>query len=197
MAAPKKMKKDAPARRPTSAKAWKVKPGELEVPSGNVCLVRRPGIQAFVAQGMIPNSLMSTVMQAASGKGIDDKTMTKELADIASNPKKLQDMLGMVDAVAIYCVVEPAIRPAEWTQEDVADGRCSAEEVGRKIPETRRDPDELHVDEVDEEDKMFIFNWAVGGDRDVDRFRREQGELLESVLAGEDVGDHAEPALGA
>lgn len=193
-------KKPAAARPVTSAGAWKsasgTKPGPLTVPSGNVCLVRRPGLTTFMAQGLIPNSLLPLLQQAADGKGIDDATMQKGLGEVARDPKKLQDMLRMADAVTIHCVVEPTVRWHTWTEDDVQQGLCGPAEVDQLIPYDRRDEDLLYADEVDEEDKMFILSWAMGGDRSVDTFREEQAQLVESLSAGQDVGNDAEPASG-
>lgn len=148
------------APKPTTAQQWK-KASQgvpLEVPSGNTALVRNPGMQIFMQRGLIPNSLMPIVRQAMSGKPLDLKAedMTEQ---------HLEDMLALFDAVTVYCVVEPKVLAVP------ADGEERAEDV-------------LYVDEVDFDDKQFIFQWAVGGTKDLEKFREEQAATMESVRGG-------------
>lgn len=152
----------------TDAKSWKraVKTHELELPSGNVCLARRPGVQAFISNGLIPNSLMEILVPL-----LDDsrKPQTDKLQDLDAkvealqdslfkDPQKIEDLVDTADRVAIYCVVEPVILPVPQDDE------------GNEAP-ALKDPEKLYVDEVDLEDKMFIFQWATGGLSDLKPFR--------------------------
>lgn len=151
----------------TSAKAWKQKTSTgtpLVVPSGNTCLVRTPGMQVFIKQGLIPNSLMP-IVQEAMNKGRAPKNMD---FDTDKNPELLNEMMDLMDAVTVYCVIEPKVEPAPASED-------------------QRDEDTLYVDEVDFNDKMFIFQFAVGGTSDLAKFREELGEHMEAVSAGEDV----------
>lgn len=157
----------------STASSWKktspvAAPHEIEVPSGNVCLAKRPGMGAFLTAGLIPNSLMPIVSKAMEGKGVSDKQLSGEMSRIMQDPTKIQEMFDLVDAVVIHVVVQPEMLPKPEHEE-------------------MRHPDKLYVDEVDEEDKLFLFNWAVGGTSDLERFRAEQAELLEPVSPGEDV----------
>jgi hypothetical protein len=179
----------------TSAKDWKKKEEghELEVPSGNTCLVRRPGPQAFLSGGSIPNSLLAHIMpllEDAQEKGAQgDKAPIPEAAfadlqkQIMDDPAKLQDMFMMVDNIAVQCVIEPVLSPVPlWTVEDQAAGRCTLEAVGREA-QSKKDAELLYVDQVDFEDKVFIFAFAVGGTADLERFRTGTEAL---VAAGQD-----------
>lgn len=175
---------------PTEAKAWKKvnQTFPLELPSGNVCLVKRPGLEAFFRAGLIPNSLMGIMRKALSGQGIDDKTLQAEMGSVLDDPQKLQDMFDLADSIMIYCVVEPIVRSENYTEADLADGTIPESfKVGDEIPETLRNDGVVYADSVDMEDKMFIFSWAVGGTSDVERFRTEQDKHLESISTGEDV----------
>lgn len=174
---PKKPKKESAGV--TDVSSWKKKSGagELELPSGNVCLAIRPGVMTFVRQGIVPNSLMGIMNKAAEGQ-LPDKDLQKGLGEIVENPQKMQDMLQMVDAITLHCVVEPKVYPVPG-------------------PTERRDPALLYVDEVEDDDKMFIFTWAVGGDRSLERFREQQGAMLESLPAGKDVERPAKRASRA
>lgn len=158
MATPRKPQ-DSPSagKAPSSVQQWKkaAQGVPLEVPSGNTALVRNVGMQVFLQKGLVPNSLMPIVRKAMSGKDPDIK-----LNDITED--QLQDMLALFDAVVVHCVVQPEVQPVP------ADGEERADDV-------------LYVDEVDFDDKQFIFQWVVGGTRDLEKFREEQAASLESV----------------
>ena len=153
---------------PTSASAWKAKSQEgtpLVVPSGNTCLVRAVGLQVFVRQGMIPNGLMPIVNDAIK-KG---QVPTDQEFDLEDNPEMIDEMMTLMDEVTVYCVVEPAVE------------LVPVDDEGNALHYSLRDPDTLYVDEVDFQDKVFIFQYAVGGTADLTKFRQELGQHLEAV----------------
>lgn len=162
--------------RVTSKSQWKATSGgtELEVPSGNVALVRAPGMQVFIEQGLIPNTLMPIVQKAISEK------KPPNMEELEITEESLAQMVEMIDAVAIYCVIEPAL-----TTNKNPDGEL--------IPEKDRDEELLYVDEVDVQDKLFIFQFAVGGVRDLERFRKQQEQAMESLPGGETLAFAPEP----
>lgn len=147
------------AKKVTSAQQWKkANEGiELEVPSGNVCLARRIDLPTLVTQGVIPNALMPMVNKAINTGEFDAE---KELTDL--DIEKITDMLSLYDHVALACVIQPELSPAPAEGEE-------------------RDGDKLYVDEVDMDDKVFIFQWAVGGSSDLERFRAEQGAAMDAL----------------
>lgn len=164
----------------TSASQWKSKSaqgGELKVPSGNVCLVRKPdGMRVFMSKGMIPNSLMPIVQNAiAEGTKGNSKPVdpAKLMEEVLSDPQKLADMIGLIDAVVVDTVLEPKVAAVPENYDD-------------------RDDDVLYVDDIDMDDKMFIFQFAVGGTRDLESFRREQESTMAVVSDGGEVRGEAE-----
>lgn len=141
----------------TPVSQWKKKtePVPLDLPSGNTCLVQPVGMEAFIKQGFIPNSLLPIVQKslAAGEAGRPDEINAGEMmAEALQDPEKLRDIFDVADAVTVYCVVEPKVHP---------------------VPEddSSREEDKLYVDEIDFDDKMFIFQYAVGGSRDLEAFR--------------------------
>lgn len=155
----------------TSASAWKkqtVQGTPLTVPSGNVCLVRAPGMSVFLKQGVIPNGLMPMIQDAMDkGKVPDDASLDASLGAMLEDPEKLQQLVDLTDAVAVYCCLEPKLEhpPQEMNSVGVM--------VTVPFDNPLRNPDVLYVDEVDFNDKMFIFTYAVGGTADLERFRQE------------------------
>lgn len=172
-----KMAKDASKKEVTPAAEWK-KPSrgmEVEVPSGNVALVRPVGMQAFLQKGIIPNSLRGIAMEAISGK---KKAPEMKMDDMS--PEKIEDMLVLFDSVTCYCVIEPKVTPVPLDDE------------GEPIPLADRDSSELYVDEVNLDDKIFIFQFACGGTRNVEQFREEFSVSLDAISGGQNMAENSE-----
>ena len=155
----------------TAAKDWK-KPEELELPSGNTCLVRRKPMGALLRSGRVPNALMPMLKEAFKRGGKPE--------DIPPEIEGLDDMVDLynkVDMVVVECVVNPKVLPVPPEGED-------------------RDEDALYVDDIDDDDKMAVFNFAVSGVKDMESFRRQRER---DVVAVPDVGGVVgapEPASG-
>jgi len=160
----------------TSAQEWKKpKSMPLDLPSGNTALVKNPGMRAFLEADLLPNSLMPLVTEALErGKPPSREALQGKVQDL----DMVQQMLQSIDDITIYCVVEPPVRSDRWTTHDEVP---KGYQIGEKIPDTLRDEDLLYIDEVDDQDKMYIFNWAVGGTRDLERFREEYEESLAAI----------------
>lgn len=146
---------------PTSASTWKKKTvgGTLfTVPSGNTAILRTPGMQVFMTQGIIPNALMPYIQEAMRKGQAPSK---EDMSNIMDDPEKLKQLMDLTDAVTINCCVDPKVEPIPMDDE------------GNVIPigDSRRDDETLYVDEVEMEDKMFVFNIAVGGTSDLTKFR--------------------------
>src|SRR5690606_27892198 len=102
----------------TDAKAWKKTVGkthELELPSGNTCLARRPGVQAFISKGLIPNSLLSLLLplldDARQPAEVGEKQMEELDAKLEAlqqtifdDADKFEDLIATTDRVLLYCV---------------------------------------------------------------------------------------------
>lgn len=175
----------------TSAKAWKgkrqTKAYELELPSGNVCLVRPLSIPVLVTEGLIPDNLLGISqghIDKAEGKPPADfkKKKSKAKADdataeeIMKDPQKMVEFFKSMDKIVSRAVVEPAC-VLHFTEDP---------ETGEVTPISDDDRDEeiLYTDEVDISDKMFIFNHFVGGSNDLDSFREEFSESLDGIQTG-------------
>lgn len=138
--------------------------GLLELPSGIVVKAHNPGgMRIFLETNVIPNSLMG-IVQGHLDKG-PKSNPTEEIADQIVGPDGVdedlvRDMLHMLNVVATKTIVEPEVH---MPPEDEAD----------------RDDDLLYADELEDEDKMFLFQWVTGGTRDLEQFRSQlQTELV-------------------
>lgn len=162
---------------PTSAKLWKKPSAVLTLPSGNVLRLKNPGIMEMAHNGVIPNSLMSLIMGSVQ-KGNEMKA-----EEIFDSNVDFGDLFAMMDSAIMLMAVEPEIHPVPvWEDEDVEAERCRADQVG-KIAEAKKEDDVVYIDDVNEEDKMFIWQWATGGTADVEQFRRESANSM-AALSG-------------
>lgn len=137
---------------------------ELQVPSGETCLCRRPGVEGLLSAGVLHNidSLTGLVdsKHLRRVKGQEEIDVQSLMAD----EKTIMNLLETVDRVVAYCVVEPSVKR---TPNDP----------------TNRKEGQIYCDMIELDDKMFIFQFACGGTRDLERFR----EQSETVTRG--VGD--------
>lgn len=209
----KTTKKTASRRQtgPTSATAWKASSSnaveELEVPSGNVALVRRVGPEAFLGTGIVPDTLTPLVDEAVRDKkGLPPEKVAAMLEDDLDT---LPAMIDMMNRVVAYAVVQPKVQnvPECIAEVEIKKGKsvtkgvCGAsvsEMVHRKdednyheFVEPERDPELLYADEVDLQDRVFIMNFAVGGTRDLARFRSEHSESMARISDEQDVAGKA------
>lgn len=175
-------------QQPTPAKGWK-KPGAvLTLPSGNVLKLKNPGIMAMAHKGLIPNSLMTLIMSSVQ-KGNEMKA-----EEIFDSNIDIADMFTMMDSAIMLMAVDPEIHPVPvWEEEDVTAELCRQDQVGQEALEKRSD-DEVYIDDMPEEDKMFIWQWATGGTADVEQFRRESSNMLAGLSGLPDVASPAKRA---
>ena len=139
---------------------------ELTVPSGQLCLARRPGTQGLLEAGILHNVDSLTAM--VNTKHVR-RVKGKEEIDVQSlmkDPENVETLMHTIDRIVCYVVVKPDV---QMSPNDV----------------TLRDPDVIYADMIDLEDKMFIMNFAVGGTRDLERFRGELADAVGSVAPSE------------
>ncbi len=143
---------------------------DLRVPSGQLCLVRRPGIDGLMEEGVLHNldSLTSIIQEKhvkrVKGRKNKDDKLVVDTDTLQKDEEALVGIMHMVDRVVCHVVLKPSI---QMTPNDV----------------TRRQPGVVYCDMVDIEDRMFIFNYALGGTRSVERFREQSLKRLGGVDA--------------
>lgn len=148
----------------------------LELPSGLVVMAKRVDMQTLLVQGNVPNPLME-VVEASLKRG--QKADIAQMVGVEEGELDLdtiREMYDMANLVVIRSVISPPIHPVP-NEDDVAEYNAKLVEPKEddiiEDPEELRDDSLLYIDEIDEEDKMFIFQWAQGGVSDVATFREE------------------------
>jgi hypothetical protein len=188
------------AKKPQDRKSKTNKPGfgkravyPLDLPSGHTVQVRRPGVNGLVKAGILESldSLTSivqteTIPKAEGQPLVDVKTIMKD-------PKKLNDMLAMMDKIVLYCVVAPQLSPKPVVHENPEDETSPiVEDPTDEQLDAVRDDELAYVDLVDDNDKTFIMSFALGGQGDHASFRQAAEEALASSLDGEAAASQAE-----
>lgn len=186
----------------TQASEWKkVSRGdEITLPSGNVALIKRPGMEQLFSAGVLPDELTKIALEKvgeAQGGPQDHKKKkavqnldTEMLQKFMEGESAITDIFMSFDRITEMCVVEP---PVLWhmRRKVTEDGHQVTDDkdkiVYEPIPYSERDENVLYTDDVDMEDKTFIFNYVVGGTRDIASFREQYGDALADVQSGEDV----------
>lgn len=162
--------------RPSSVSDWKQKREPTLLPSGKYMVLKHTSLAMFLQTGVIPNSLMQMIQSAMSDK--TGKKVEIEVAKLLEQPEGLKDLFEAVDAFICATALEPKVHPTP------ADG------------DDRKD-DLLYADEIDLEDKMFVFTSAVGGVDEVAPFRKESTSGVGRVQPRKTVGTTAKRSAGA
>lgn len=169
--------------------------GVFELPSGMVVKLKNPGgLQAFIANGTIPNSLLGVVQKSLQGAKVDTLAQAKEMAN---DLESLGDIMRLLDIVAAQTIVEPPCRIAptqadvdRWNLLNPGDQKTDPEEL-------RNDEQYLYTDDIDEMDKQYIMQWVTGGTRDLEQFRREYQGNVDALSANEESADSTAFESGA
>lgn len=170
-------------KKPTDVNSWRQKRGDpVELPSGNVALVSKPDLRKFLHGGDVPDSLTQLVRAQISE---DQEKIKKEQEQIAEREGMLEDFFNYMDYIVTQTVIEPTLLPVPTRENE--DGELE------DVPHDERDLDAgLYIDEVDFDDKLFLFNFAIRGSKDLESFRVEQAQLMGSVPDGEGLSGEAE-----
>lgn len=162
--------------KPSSVGEWKQKKEPTLLPSGKYMVLKHTSLATFLQTGSIPNSLMQMIQAAMGDKS--GKKVEVEVAKMLEKPEGLKDLFEAVDSFMCATAVEPRVYP---TPTDEA---------------ARRD-ELLYVDEIDLDDKMFVFTRAVGGVEEVAPFRAKPASGVGRVQPRKAVGTTAKRAAGA
>jgi len=140
---------------------------DVETPSGQLCLARRPGVEGLMTAGVLQN--VDSLSGIVNAKFIN-KTGEVDAEALMQDDGALADIMHTVDKVVCFIVVKPEVH---MTPND----------------KTRRKQGIVYADMVDLMDKMFLFNYAVGGTKDLESFRTELVSHVGSLAPVQSVPD--------
>lgn len=181
---------DHKKKSPKYGKTWKKGGGsfDLDLPSGERCRVKRPGIQGLIKAGILQSiDSLTAIVQTETIPKAEGKPAV-DVKDILADEQKFSKMLEMVDKIVCEVVLEPKVLPT-LVQAFDQDGETlvgdDGEALMREIEDDERDEDSIYVDYIDTEDKMFIMNFVVGGSKDLAQFRQKSKDAMGSLSASE------------
>lgn len=160
---------------------------ELTAPSGQTCSARKMTIDRLMSSGILTksDSLTALVTQYIDGKGpkkaIDEATIMKTLM---TDDTGLEAIFDLCDRALPSIVVSP---PVSLHYADVTVGKTT---IQRDLtPEQRAEilavsPDTVFTDQIEFEDKMFLFEWATGGIGQAAAFRGGSANGMGTVAHG-------------
>lgn len=165
---------------------------ELTVPSGEKCLVRRPNPMQLVEIGLLneTDTLSSLVdkkhIKRVKGHPSAQGNNTElNMESFRKDPDAILRILDLADQVIAHVVVEPRVVEARRPILD-GNGKPLKDSKGRVkkevIPSAERVREDEHgnpivyTDQIDMMDRLYIFQYSVGGSDDLDSFRQQLEE---------------------
>lgn len=163
---------------------------ELEVPSGQVCLIKKVDPQQLVAMGVIDQVDVLTKLvdtkHVKRVKGKPQSTPNKvDVAALSKNPQAIVDILALSDKVVEAVILKPNVKRPIVRDEHGQPKFFNGKEI--PLPYEDRVEGQIYTDMIDSMDRMFIFQRAVGGDIDLATFRRELELPVSGLANGDEV----------
>jgi hypothetical protein len=190
------MAASSPAKKPKDKYAlstWGREPlTDLEMPSGQLAQVRIPGVTGLIKAGLFDSldtltSLVQTEHIDRVTKGESTTITPEQIKMLSQDAGKMVAAIDLMDRVVEYVVVQPKVlRPVERDEEGkpllLWKGKLddAGEQVMEEIPlpDDKREPGVGYTDLIDPTDKVYLFQYVVGGVRDLETFRKEFQETL-------------------
>lgn len=163
---------------------------DVELPSGDTCQAKRPGVQGLIQLGLLDNfDQLTAIVQmdhiapntpVAARPKVTDGQMRDAAVALMNDPEALGGLLHMLDKLVAGIVVQPPV----WIDYQVKDETDEAWEARQAKAEA---DDAVAVREIDMDDKMFLMNWAVGGSADLAAFRKGRAGVVVDLPTGESL----------
>lgn len=191
---PSSNKKTTPAKPKYGAGWGEEEFFDLETPTGVMCQVRKPSPQRLAFIGALDNfnqlsKLIKVKVDRVKGKpGAAPSAKDVDASALASDPSKLRDIMNMADKIVEYVVVQPVIkRPVKSVGTD-----SQGKPIEEALMAVERTPGVIYTDMIDEMDRMFIMQYAMGVKPDLAAFRVEFGGVDSDLGNVDEVADSTE-----
>lgn len=183
---------------PTPAAEWGTPGFVVLLPSGRTVRVTRSKILfTMLKDNNLPNPLARVVgkmMEEFSNKKRDQVVPEDILKELG--PEGVPTLMRFVDDCVISCMLEPRCeRPymAEIIDDDPENNKAEL----KKQVEWEPTFGAISLEQVEMEDRAFIFQVAMGGATDLESFREQSKAALASPQYGADVFNSTVGAVGA
>lgn len=154
---------------------------DITLPSGETCQVRRPGVQGLIKAGVLDSfDTLTSLVQQEINRNTPQLAARQAKADIAAevlrDPSKIQAGLEMIDRLAAYIITAPVV----WC--DFQLPKESDEDFETRKAKAIQD-EAVPTSAIDDNDKIFVMNFAVGGSADLTAFRAGLAETVGDLEA--------------
>lgn len=162
---------------------------ELTLPSGQTCLAKRLGMEGLIEAGVLAeaDSLSATVdkhvRKVRGGKGRADGNELNE-ASLMKDRETMRAIITLADKALPVIVESPSVKLHYTT-----DGKGNT----IMIPLADREPGQVYTDMIGLEDKVFLFEWAVGALANLQTFRDQPPADVAGVADGRAVPRKTKP----
>lgn len=170
----------------------------LTTPSGQTCHATRMGLPGIVKAGVLGEADSLTafvdkkhIKRVRGGKGVEDHDEIN-MESLMNDPDQLGKIVMLVDRVLPLVVQEPKVYLHFTDEKDDA-----GKDITVRVPDDQRETDGVYTDQIGLEDKMYLFNWTVGGTADAERFSGQTGAVVAAVEHGQGVPRRSKRASGA
>lgn len=159
---------------------------EVTTPSGQTCSAIRMGMEGLLEAGILTeaDSLTATVAnhtrKVKGAKGRADGVELDEQA-VLRDPNALKGIITMADKALPTIVQSPRVILHYKVQKDGSTKALTPLERAR-IKQESSDPIVVFTDQIGLDDKLFLFDWAVGGLSKATSFREESDSDVGGVV---------------
>lgn len=150
---------------------------DLTLPSGQTCRAKRLGLEGVMTSGILGEADSLTayvgrqhVDRVRKGNGSTEEKLNA--SSVLKDPEALKAIVFLVDRAVPLIVETPPVQ-----SHFVPDG-----DTTRMLSAAEREDGVIYTDRIPLEDKMFLFNFSIGGSRSLEQFR----SATDSVVAGLD-----------
>lgn len=159
---------------------------DVTMPSGQLCQMRKPGIQRLIENGVLESAdTLSTLVNQKHVQRVKGKGPAINPASLMKDAQSLINVMELVDKITAHMVVTPKVERAVVPDGDKVDD--NGKPKMRALQDDERKPGVVYTDMIDMADRMFIFQYALGGTADLERFRSGLDEAMGSMASGESV----------
>lgn len=145
---------------PYAANIWGSKEFDFTTPSGQLCRMKRVSEIELLQSGILDKvsrlpGLAQSLVDKSEGKPPEPEL---DMAELADNVDKLQDLLDVINKVCLSVVVRPKLAAPPMPDPETGEVKARMEGV-------------IYVDDVEMGDRVAIMERAMRGLRSMDSFR--------------------------
>lgn len=166
----------------------------LKMPSGQTCYALKIGMDGMISAGILTEG--DDLLKVAGEEHLVKKgghlkkggkpDVSVNALSLLKDPAALGRVVMLVDRALPIIVTEPVVLP-HFRDVTNAGGTTT-----QKITLEERDPSAVYTDYIDLQDKMYLFNWAVGGTGDLETFRTESDAAVADLADESGIPDDTE-----